>query len=1538
MQNESLPGFRLSPQQERLVAIAPPANPAACSTSAFLFRSARPLQAEPLRSALASVVARHEILRTVFRKQRELKLPLQVILDEASPELTVEDLSAQPLDPAHTELLRRLNVAAQPRPASETPVLRATLFTLAGQESAVLILLPGLCADAASASVLAKQLDQALAGETPSEDILQYADVTEWQHELLAATDDAAAAAKAFWRNQAHTPLRLPLECQSATTEAAALSRVTIAHEAASSALATFARTHATAEADVLLAVWHLLLYRITGELRTVVLASSEGREYDEIRDAIGLFARSLPIAVDFEGRTSFDDLLRHVALLQKSARDQQDWFLPGSSASAAAIGFAFHNLAPEAEAPGLYAAAVRTTPDNLKLALVAQATQQGTDLAFEFDPALYTRQSIEQLASAFEVLLSAALTNPTASLAALPLVSPAARAALLSFGTGASADLSPEPIHALISAQALRTPTAEAVRSGEEVLLYSELEARSNQLAHHLRAQGVAAGSLVGLSVARTAAMMIPVLAILKTGAAYVPLAADQPNARIARQLEGLASLVIDSAMAAQMSGFEGPIILVDTANWHAEPSTPLEPSAESLAYVIYTSGSTGTPKGVGIRHRNLTNYALDIIRKLGLATEPLQFGTVSTLSADLGNTAIYPALLTGGCLHVLPYEVAADPRAMLAYQQAHPLDVLKIVPSHLEALLDGAGPGILPRRTLITGGEALKPALAERAATSGTCILVNHYGPTETTVGSLLLSIQPSDWQRGLATLPIGRPLANTQAYVLDATSALVPVGVTGELYIAGAGVSAGYLNQPAMTAERFLPNPFLPEAGPMYRTGDLVRWLPDGVLEFLGRADDQVKIRGFRVELGEIETALAAQPGVRQAVVLALTAQSPDAAAQLVAYVVLDRQEGVNATTLRDRLKSLLPDYMVPAAILELPRLPLTPNGKLDRNALPAPEAHSTRAFRAPATPTEELVAQIWATVLKVPAVSTDENFFDLGGHSLLATQVISRIRRVFELDLPLRTMFDTPTVIRIAAQVDALRLPGGASAAPVITPVSRDLPLALSFAQQRLWILDQMEPDNAVYNIPRTLRLRGPLDIAALTTSLNEIVRRHEPLRTSFILQAGEPVQHIEPTLQLNIQHIDLTTNASLQDSEARERKAREIAAIEAAKPFSLASAPLLRVVLLTLDPDDHVLLLTMHHIVSDAWSATIFMQELRAFYEGCLTGTRPDLPDLKLQYADYAAWQRQWLQGETLQQQLAFWRNQLAGAPPVLTLPADRPRPGKQTFAGALERFTLPSEVYLPLKALCRQQGTTLFMALLAGFQTLLVRLSGQEQVVVGTDSANRFSVDTERMIGFFINLLALKADLSNDPTFEEVLTQVRETTLACYAHQEMPFDKIVEELRPDRNLSHNPILQVLFVMQNAPAPTRQLGNLEVSGFGAPLTRSKFDIAVFAVEREDTVDCLWVYSTELFDPATITSMAGQYNMLLGSAVAAPSTRISALELLSEEQKRKRKDDKLERRQQSSKKLMSAGLKTVELKSVSLNAVDLAPVDFGSAKEE
>jgi len=1507
-QTESLAGFRLSPQQERVAAVA---GAAGFPAAVCLYSCSGPVSVEALGDALRGIVSRHEILRTIFPKQRELTLPLQVILDEATPDIRVESLVGLSDEEQRGELRRRFDEAARAvGKASEAPTVSATVFELSEDKHALLIALPGMSADAASFRVLAEELRGALSGGVADDDLIQYADVTEWHHDLLGGTEDAAVAAKAFWQGLWHTPAMLPLEVASADHAGVAVDAVAVpVAKADVERLRSFAKSSGSSEADVLLAVWHLLLNRVTGENRTVVLAASEGREYDELKNAIGLFSRYLPVAVEMEGKSRFEDVLRQVATLSKHGRDQQDWFTPGSAAAKAAIGFEYLDLrnTPGNGAVEVDVLAVHVSTENLKLRLIAADTADGLAIELEYDRNRYAAESVEQLASSFRVLLSQVLADPLASPQSYSLLADTTKQTVLAMGAGPSVAYPWLPIHELMCGAA----EAPAVRSGADVLSYGELGRRSSRLAHYLAKIGVKRGSLVGLCVARTANMMTPVLGILKAGGAYVPLRADQPKARTAQQLEGLDVLVTEAQFVEHLPSFAGHLVVLDGAErpWEQEPdaAVEVEVGSDDLAYVIYTSGSTGTPKGVGVKHGNLVNYATHIVRTLELDKEPLQYATVSTLAADLGNTVIYPALLTGGCLHVLPYEIATDAKQMAAYQAEHGIDVLKIVPSHLAALVEAGGEAVLPRKFLITGGEALKPALVE--CVSASCEVVNHYGPTETTVGSLMLRLKDFDWKSAAtATVPIGRPIANTRVYVLDQNRELVPVGVAGELYIAGAGVSAGYVGQPEMTAERFVADPFV--AGErMYRTGDLVRWLPSGVVEFLGRADDQVKIRGFRVELGEIETVLAKEPGVRQCVVIARgKAGSPDDK-QVVAYVVLDRQQGTTAEILKQALKERLPDYMVPSAMVELAKLPLTANGKVDRKNLPEPEER-VREYKAPSTVTEELVAQIWAEVLKLERISTDESFFDLGGHSLLATQVISRVRRVLGVDIPLRTMFDTPTVAAVAARIDLSRLSGD-DAVPAMQRVERDGPLPLSYAQQRLWILDQMDPDNNVYNIPRTWRLRGDLNVSALTRSLNEIIRRHEPLRTWFGVENGQPVQHIESAVELRVNELDLRT----EPAEGRDARARQIVAEEVKRPFDLSVAPLLRALLLRLDEQEHVLVLTMHHIVSDAWSATIFLQELRAFYEGFVKGSPAGLPELALQYADYAAWQRDWLQGETLSKQLAFWRGQLDGVPPLLTLPTDRPRPEKQSFAGDSVRFTLPPEVAVPLKALCRKEGVTLFMALLAAYQTLLSRMSGQDQVVVGTDSANRFTVETERMIGFFINLLPLTADLSGDPTFRELLATVRETTLACYARQEMPFDKIVEELRPERTLSHNPLLQVLFVMQNVASADRQLGSVEISGFGTALTTSKFDIAAFAMERGDSVECIWVYSTELFDAETMAGMGQMFTTLLTEATAEPDTRVSSLKMYSEEQQQKIKEQRLERKQSIKQKLMSVGLKNV-----------------------
>jgi amino acid adenylation domain-containing protein len=1038
MEIESISGFRLSPQQEHIAAVA---DGASYPVSGCLYLCKGPLDVEALHSAIGAIVARHEILRTIFPKQRELKLPLQVILDADKPNIQVEDLSALPDAERRTALEHGFAAAVHGRSkASEAPVLSATLFRLADEEHALLLKTSSLCADAASFLVLAEELRQELAGTIPNAELTQYADVTEWQHDLLGATEEGTDAARAFWRNQVHTPLMLPLESEAASGEAESV-KVGIAAVDAER-LRTAGQTVGASEADVLLAAWHVLLHRMTGDARTVVLAGSTGRDYDEIKNAIGLFSRYLPVAVEFDGKSRFDEILRTVATASKQAREQQDWFTPGSAATGPAIGFHYLDLrtGEQSGRVTISPVAVRAGAERLKLHLVATEANDGLNLDLEYDPARYARRSMEQLGASFAMVLTQAVAEPRLALGSFSLVTADGKKALIAQGTGAEKEFPPSAIHSLISLQALRSPGAFAVRSGADALSYLELDSGSNRLARHLVASGVKRGSLVGLCVSRSAAMMVPVLSILKAGGAYVPLSADQPKARTEQQLGGIDVLVTEREFVDSLPKFAGQMVVLDASErpWEqaSDAAVEVEVTGEDLAYVIYTSGSTGTPKGVGVRHSNLVNYATHIVRELGLASEPLQFATVSTLSADLGNTVIYPALLTGGCLHVLPYDVATDSRRMGAYQAEHGIDVLKIVPSHLGALLDG-GMSVLPKRYLITGGEALKPALVERIAGLSTCEVVNHYGPTETTVGSLMLRLKDYKWT-GMATIPIGRPISNTRVYVLDQNRELVPIGVAGELYIAGAGVTAGYVGQAEKTAERFVEDPF--HAGErMYRTGDLVRWHPEGVIEFLGRADDQVKIRGYRVELGEIEAALAAEPGVRQCVVVARGKADNADDKQVVAYAVLDRQLGATVEGLKQALKERLPDYMVPSAIVAMSKLPLTPNGKVDRKALPAPEERAAKEYKAPSTATEELVAQIWGEVLKVDRISTDENFFDLGGHSLLATQVISRIRETFQLEIPLRTMFEVPVLDSFAAALEVARESGAVAVASA--PIQR-----------------------------------------------------------------------------------------------------------------------------------------------------------------------------------------------------------------------------------------------------------------------------------------------------------------------------------------------------------------------------------------------------------------------------------------------------------------------------------------------------------------
>jgi len=1010
-----------------------------------------------LRKALTEAVTKYEILRTVLRHQTGIKLPFQVIQETAS--LHFE----QAQTPGVEEILQR----GRELLSEEGPTMRAVLAATGPERHTLVLTLPAVCADAATLKNLATEIAGAYGSETNAtdSDVMQYADLVEWQNELLASEETTAG--REFWRDCCRNidfasldSISLPLEKKSDAPFALESVLCSLARAAELEACASALKISV---ANLLLGAWNALLFRITGQAELTVGFELDGRRYEELANALGPLARTLPIRTSLQPDAPFRRLVESVQSAASEARNWQESFswsqsgLADGETPVLPFAFAYTELATKQQG-GFRLERILVVSERFKLRLSGVRRESGLELEFHYDASRLERGTVERIAEYYQNLLAAAVANPETAVSRLPLLSDnELRQLLVEWNQTAAAYPSEQTLHERFEQQAALVPERVAVRCGEQAFTYRELNERANQLAHYLRGQGVGPDRPVGLCLERSAETMVAVLGILKAGGAYVPLNPDNPPARLQQQLSGAAAVITEAKLAGQMPEFAGPVIVLDRDQqlWATEskvnPETNTSP--ENLVYVIYTSGSTGVPKGVAVRHRNLVNYADFITKRLELEKYPegLQFATVSTLGADLGNTCIYPALISGGALHIVAYEMATDPRSFAEYVTRHPIDVLKIVPSHLQALVQSEDAGkLLPRKYLIFGGETLTPKLLDKIeALHPNCEILNHYGPTETTVGSLTLKLKEYDWRKAkLGSIPIGRPIQNTQVYVLDANLEPVPIGVIGELYIAGAGVTAGYLGQAEKTAERFIKNPFSTEPqATMYRTGDLARYGADGNIEFLGRGDDQVKVRGFRIELGEIEAVLARHVGVKQVVVLAR--EDGQGEKRLLAYVAPIREPGsaapITGEQLLAYLKQQLPDYMVPQAVVILPKLPLNANGKIDRQALPEPEqAQAARAYVAPRTVTEETVVAIWAEVLRREPgkISVDDNFFDLGGHSLLATQVISRLRERFSVEIPMRAMFDQPRVSGLAEAVERARTVAEGEEGMAIARVARE----------------------------------------------------------------------------------------------------------------------------------------------------------------------------------------------------------------------------------------------------------------------------------------------------------------------------------------------------------------------------------------------------------------------------------------------------------------------------------------------------------------
>ncbi len=1525
-----------------------PGNPAYNLVSTVLLQGK--LDIDALERSFSEVTRRHEALRTTFDSRDGN--PVQIVTPPKPLRLQVIDVTRF-TETERDGIVR--NLTHQQTQASfdlkQGPLLRITLVRLRDDEYVLLLAMHHIVSDAWSMGVLIGEVVALYEGYTAGREValpplsIQYADFAAWQREWLRG--DVLEEQFAYWRQQlgGNLPIlempgdrpRPPLQTYNGSSLSFPLS------PDLSQSIKSLCKAEGVTLFMMLLAAFKVFLYRYTGQQDLIVGSPIANRHRHELESLIGFFINTLAMRTNLSGNPSFRELLNRVRETALGAYAHQD--LPFeylveqlqpnrdlSHSPLVQVVLVLQNT-PErkVELPGLVVTPLKYQAESAKFDLTLYFDELGPEFqgTFEYNTDLFERDTIVRMGRQVRTLLEGIVSDPSARISELPLLAQTERHQLLVEWNDTRAEFEQGVCaHQLFETQVERTPDAVAVALEEERLSYRELNGRANKLAHHLRGLGVGTGDVAGIFMERSLEMIVGILGALKAGAGCLPLDPSLPHERLAFMLRDAREAVVLSQqrLAPELPEIGARVVCLDS-DWEAiaqnrdeNPRTSV--ASENWIYVIYTSGSTGTPKAVCMPHRALVNLVGWHETMPVKSARTMQF---ASLNFDISFEEIFSTFAAGSCLLLVKDSVRVDIPALGRFIDENRIERFHLPVLVLQKLAEeffNKPQTLLSLRELMVGGEQLQitEAIVKLFARLEDCTLYNHYGPSEThVVTSFTLPRDPKTWP---VFPPLGHPIANTQIHLFDSHLHPVPVGVPGELYIGGACLAHGYLNRTALTAERFIPHPFSSEPGArIYKTGDLARYQKDGNIEFIGRNDFQVKIRGMRIELGEIEVTLRHHEEVSDAVVT-LGQEIASGEKELVAYVIANSGCTVEPRELRAYLRGKLPEYMLPSAFVMLTAFPLTPSGKIDRLALPDPERNleTEKGYIAPRGALEEVLATIFADVLKRERIGVRDHFFDLGGHSLSATQIASRVREAFRMELPVRRIFEQPTVEGLAQallgehgeQIERtaellLQISSSSGEEEWVSPAmpsptektaqpseERTKPTApatrtalLSFAQQRLWFLDQYEPDNILYNIPEAIRLRGALDVTALERSLNEILKRHESLRTTFTAVNDRPVQVINEARDFRLSVVELR-NGSPEKNEATVAR---LTTEEGRKPFNLAEGPLMRIRLLRLAEDDHVLLITMHHIISDGWSIKVLIREVGELYEAYANGREAALPELPIQYADFAVWQRKWMQGERLEEQLSYWRAQLADAPPLLELPTDRPRPTFKTFHGADVQLSLSKKLSDDIARFSRREGATLFMTLFAVFVTLLYRYSGQRDILVGTAIANRNRAETESLIGFFINTLILRTRLSEQMTFRELLAQVIETALEAYAHQDLPFEKLVEELQPERALSHTPLFQVLFHLQNVVTEGLNLPGLNLSQLGVDTQTAKFDLTLSLAETKEGFFGVLNYNTDLFDDATVRRMARHLERVLETVVANPDEQISRLQLLTESEKQR-----------------------------------------------
>ncbi|MFE9002125.1 non-ribosomal peptide synthase/polyketide synthase [Streptomyces sp. NPDC007875] len=1477
------------------------------------------LDRDALTAALGDLVARHEVFRTVFPESAGVPVQRVLPVDGAAPRPDVTETTEERL-PAL--------LAAEMRGGFDLtvePPLRARLFAPAADTHVLTLTMHHIAADGWSLAPLMADLATAYraraAGREPGWQPLpvQYADYALWQRAVLgdeAEPDSPIARQLRYWEETlAGLPDELALPTDRPRPAVASYQGAHVPVEIPAELhrrIGELARSRQASVYMVLQTGLAALLSRLGCGTDIPIGSLIAGRTDEALEDLVGFFVNTLVLRTDTSGEPTFAELLDRVRATDLAAYAHQDLPFerlveavnPGRSMARHPLFQVALNLQNAARAdwslglPGLTVEPEGFTLETEKFDLsftftehhAADGTPAGITGTVGYAVDLFDGERVAHLTARLVRLLSAAIAAPDEAVGELELLDPEERSALRAAGTGPRRTVPADGVDALLARRAAATPGALAVRGPDGSLTYGELDAAVTRLARRLIERGAAPGSLIAVALPRGTGMLVALLAVLRSGAAYLPLDPAHPAERLAATLADARPLLALTTRTTAAALPEGTSLeLLDDAEPHRGPDSPARPWAdgeraapvhpEHPAYVIHTSGSTGRPKGVVVPRRALANFLGDMAERfpLGAADRLL---AVTTVSFDIAALELYLPLVSGAAVVIADRDTVRDPAALLRLADEAGATVLQGTPSLWQALVAHAPDAPRGLRAL-AGGEALPRELADRITGAG-AELTNLYGPTETTIWSTTAALGTRP-----GTPAIGAPIANTTVHVLDGRLRPVPAGVAGELYIGGSGLAHGYLGRPGLSAERFVADPYGPAGTRMYRTGDLARWGSDGCLEYLGRVDHQVKLRGFRIEPGEIEAALTRHQDVAQAAVLLREDRPGDQ--RLVGYVVPAPGRAADTGALRAHLAASVPEYMVPSALVALDALPMTPNGKLDRRALPEPAATAQGAQGgAPRSPREEIMCGLFAQTLGMDAFPVHDSFFESGGHSLLATRLMSRVRTVFGVELPIRALFEHPTAAGLVSRLD-----GADRARPALRPLPRPEVLPLSFAQRRMWLLHRLEGPSPTYNMPFVVRLSGDLDRDALQTALDDVLDRHESLRTFFPDVDGVPSQQI------------LTGADARVEIAARKVTPSEVeaATAEAVRVrFDLTAGLPVAASLLSLSPTEHVFVLVVHHIAGDGWSIGPLAGDVARAYAARCAGRAPDWQPLPVQYADYALWQRELLGEESdpdslFAAQVGHWERALADLPDQLNLPTDRPRRAVASFEGGRLDIRLPARLHTAIRALARQQGASTFMVMQAAVAALLNKLGAGTDIPLGSPIAGRTDEALDKLVGFFVNTLVLRNDLGGNPSFAELVGRARETALAAYAHQDVPFDHLVEVLRPDRSAAHQPLFQVMLALQNATAAADlELPGLTVTAADGFTGASRFDLFFSFAEQFDDdsgapegMDGFVEYSTDLFDAATVAGLLERLERLLTAVTADPGRPVSSIDLLGEEER-------------------------------------------------